>query len=185
MHGLEFIRRLQRSPVTADIPTLLVGGSGPPPQALGYGADGWAPAEVSTVLEETTRVAALPRRRRVLFMEDDPSVRDALARLLRRAGFACLEAADGEVGLALARRRPPDVAVIDMKMPGRDGLAVLREMRRDPALAGIPVIVTSGHPQARNQVLAAGAEFLAKPMEGPELLRILERTLPPLPAAVD
>ncbi len=179
MHGLEFIRRLQRSPVTADIPTVLIGGPGPPPQAMGYGADGWVSTDSGATVEEAARVTALPRRRRVLYMEDDPSVRDVLARLLRRAGFACIEAPDGEVGLALARRRAPDIAVIDMQMPRLDGLAVLQEMRRDPALARVPAVFATGQADRATHARAAevGVELLAKPVDAAALLEALERVL--------
>jgi len=180
MHGLEFLRRLQRSPVTADIPTLMVGGTGPPHQALGYGADGWVTADVGAVVREAGRVAALPRRRRVLLMEDDPSVRDVLARLLRRAGFACIEAADGEVGLALAARRAPDIALVDMQMPGLDGFAVIQEMRRRPGLAGVPAIMVAGSvARGSRRAAAAGVELVAKPIDGAALLQALERALGP------
>jgi DNA-binding response OmpR family regulator len=179
MHGLEFVRRLHRSPVTADLPTLLVGGASPPTEAVAYGADGWVPADGEAVVREARRVAALPRRRRILYVEDDPTVRDTLARLLRKAGYACLEAPDGEVGLAFARSRPPDVALLDRRMPGLDGLAMLRVMRADPELASVPVLILTGHVDPATHAVAteAGVEVMTKPVDGTALLRTLERLL--------
>ena len=77
----------------------------------------------------------------VLVVDDMPIFRDPIAASLRLAGFETLCAADGAAALALARVRRPDVVLLDVSMPVMDGFAFLRDLRRDPRLADVPVIL--------------------------------------------
>jgi CheY-like chemotaxis protein len=78
-------------------------------------------------------------------VEDDPQMRSLLVRLLRSLArdLRVLEAADGEAGLQQIRASRPDAVVLDLLMPSQDGYAVLRALRDDPALRGLPVVVVS------------------------------------------
>jgi CheY-like chemotaxis protein len=80
---------------------------------------------------------------RVLIVEDDADIREALHELLEMAGYDASEAANGLEGLAAARRAPPDLIVLDLMMPVMDGWQFRRAQRSDPALASIPVIAIS------------------------------------------
>ena len=77
----------------------------------------------------------------VLLIDDDEDSRRIAGRVLRERGIRVRECVDGENGLVEMRRRPPDVAVLDLMMPVLDGFGVLAAMRADPLLAGIPVVV--------------------------------------------
>ena len=181
MHGLEFLQRLRQFPESVDIPTLLVGPGGDSAQAVAYGADGWVEGDAEALVEAAKRLAAAPRRPIVLVIEDDPAVRVALARILRHARYACLEAASGDTGLALARERPPDLVMTDWQIPGMDGPALLRAMRGDARLAKIPVIVVTGHaePRVAKTVASLGARLITKPFDATEIIREVERLTNP------
>lgn len=75
----------------------------------------------------------------VLVAEDDSTIRRNLVRLLQSEGYRTIEAADGDEALAGVQANNPDAVLLDLKMPGRDGLKVLAELQ--PLLADLPVIV--------------------------------------------
>jgi two-component system response regulator AtoC len=115
---------------------------------------------------------------RVLIVDDDASAREWLAAFLRTRGLSPICAASGEEALEELRRAPPDVATLDLVLPGMDGLATLRAMK---ALApNVPVIVLSGvgATQAIVEALRFGAaDFLRKPFEAEELEIALDKAL--------
>lgn len=77
----------------------------------------------------------------VLVADDEPANRELLAYLLRHAGHEPIEARDGDEALRLARERRPDVAIVDLNMPRTNGAALLKELRRDPALRDLAIIL--------------------------------------------
>ncbi len=179
MHGLEFLQRLRASPRTVDVPALLVGPGGDTGQALSYGADGWVVGDADGLIAEAKRLVTAPARRVILLIEDDPAVRAGLARGLRRAGYAVLEAATGEAGLDLARARAPDLVLTDLQIPGKDGLGVLHELRDDAKLGGIPAIVITGHvgSELLQEIESLHAHFLRKPFGTSTVLREVGRLI--------
>jgi DNA-binding response OmpR family regulator len=185
MHGLEFLRQLRSSPASVDLPALLVGPGGEASRAVAYGADGWMEGDADQLTAEAERLLGRPRRRVVLLIEDDPAVRTGLARGLRLAGFACLEAASGEVAVGLARARVPDIVLTDVQVPGKDGLEVLRDFRADPKLANVPAIVVTGHatPETLKAIGSLKASFLSKPFGVKTVLEEVRRMVGPSAAA--
>lgn len=179
MHGLEFLQRLRASPRTVDVAALLVGPGGDAGQAASYGADGWVVGDAEGLIDEAKRLVVAPTRRVVLLIEDDPAVRTGLARGLRLAGYACLEAASGEGGLEMARARAPDLVLTDLQIPGKDGLAVIRELRADPDLGDVPAIVFTGRfgSELLQEVESLRAYFLRKPFGTSTVLREVGRLI--------
>jgi signal transduction histidine kinase/DNA-binding response OmpR family regulator len=179
MHGLEFMQRLRARPEVADLPAILVGGDPTPARATSYGADAWVADDADSIADEVRRRGAAPRRPVVLFIEDDPAVRGALARLIRLQGYAVVEASHGTLGLELARRRVPDAVLIDYNLPGMSGLDILRAMRDDPELAAVPGLLLSGHaaPQVVRDAAALGAGFLPKPMDWTVIVQTVARLI--------
>ena len=111
----------------------------------------------------------------VLIVDDDPTARELMARHLRKAGFQVLEAPDGRAGLEAARAAHPDVITLDVLMPRMDGWAVLQELKSDPELADIPVIMATITDE-RNLGIALGAsEYLTKPIDRGRLAAVLAR----------
>ncbi|MFN3521842.1 MAG: ATP-binding protein [Phenylobacterium sp.] len=111
--------------------------------------------------------------KRVLLADDNADMRQYVARLLQSQGYQVQEAADGETALAMARAAPPDLVLTDVMMPRLDGFGLLRAIRREPPLAGAPVIMLSARAgeEAKVEGLEAGADdYLIKPFAARELL---------------
>jgi len=105
----------------------------------------------------------------VLICEDDPNLR-TLVRLALGDDYRFFEAPDGPSGLALAQRTDPDLIVLDLMLPGRSGLDVLRELRSGDDFAETRVIVISAWSDSDAAAIEAGADrFLAKPFDPDEL----------------
>ena len=81
---------------------------------------------------------------KILVVEDDPSVRGLLQTLLSAEGYDVATASDGLAGLVKATSSPPALVLLDLMMPDLGGVRVLEEMRDDPELSDIPVIVVTG-----------------------------------------
>jgi two-component system phosphate regulon response regulator PhoB len=128
---------------------------------------------------------------RILIVEDEQDIADLIGFNLQRAGFEVLKAHDGIAGTETALRERPDLIVLDLMLPGRDGYAVFRELRRDNRTTAIPVIMLTARAQTEDRIqgLEAGADdYLTKPFSPKELLlrvqAILKRSDGP-PGAVD
>jgi PAS domain S-box-containing protein len=116
----------------------------------------------------------------VLLADDNADMRDYIARLLTEAGHDVLAAADGLSALNLARQQKPDLILMDVMMPGLDGFALLREVRADAELRGVPCIMLSARAgeESRIEGMEAGADdYLVKPFSGRELLARVESQL--------
>ena len=104
---------------------------------------------------------------RVLVADDEDDIRALVGLAVRRAGCTvATEVADGTQALIAARTEPPDLAVLDVSMPGATGLEVCTALRADPATAAVPVLLLSAGatPEDVARGLAAGADaYLAKP----------------------
>lgn len=104
--------------------------------------------------------------KRVLIVDDDPAVRMVLQLAFERTDYAVEAAEDGEGALAVARERCPDLMLLDIGMPGMDGLEVCRRLKGDPATQGIKVVLLTARVEERDRQigLAAGADgYLTKP----------------------
>jgi DNA-binding response OmpR family regulator len=105
---------------------------------------------------------------RALVAEDDPGARRLIASLLELDGWLVREAVDGNEAVAIAEEWHPDALVIDVMMPGKDGLTALRELRDDEE--DCAVVVVSAKVGAEQDAFDAGADdFLAKPFDPEEL----------------
>jgi CheY-like chemotaxis protein len=126
-----------------------------------------------------SRVNARPGTR-ILVVDDSATIVALLSRMLRQNEYIVLEAADAEAGLEIAKRELPDLVFLDIVLPGMDGFAALRQLRRDPYTRDIPVIMISGNEQATEQfyVHRIGADdFMKKPFSRPEVFARIERLL--------
>jgi DNA-binding response OmpR family regulator len=106
----------------------------------------------------------------VLICEDDANLRTLVRLALGEQGYRFFEAPDGPSGLELARRTRPDLIVLDLMLPGRSGLDVLRELRSGVEFTDTPVIVISAWSFSDEAAAEAGADrFVAKPFDPDEL----------------
>lgn len=107
-----------------------------------------------------------PKGALVMVVDDSATIRAVIGKMLVQDGHVVLKAADGESALAMAREKSPDLIFLDIVMPGMNGFAVLRALRRDPQTHHIPIVMISGNLQATEQfyVQRFGADdFMKKP----------------------
>lgn len=111
--------------------------------------------------------------------DDEPQIRAIFAGILRSAGMRVFEADCGAAAMALARGARADFVLTDLQMPGVDGLEVCRQVRRDPALKNVRIVVVSGAGQdQRDQAVTAGCDVvLSKPCSPALLLETIRQLL--------
>ncbi len=116
----------------------------------------------------------------ILCADDDEDILALVALRLERAGFEVVRAVDGEAAIAAAKERRPVLAVLDVMMPKRTGYEVLAELRADPSLRDLKVILLSARVQETDveQGFDAGADaYLAKPFKAPDLVAKVQELL--------
>lgn len=122
----------------------------------------------------------------ILICDNEEVLRSLVRASLEPAGYAFVEARDGDEALEVARDHLPDLIVLDMMMPGRTGIDVLEELRDDPELREIPVVMLTARAQQADHEAAqrAGADcFLTKPFSPLELASVVAGLLQPRRAA--
>lgn len=119
---------------------------------------------------------------RVLVIEDNAANMKLSRLLLLNAGHEVLSAVDAEAGLALARLELPDLVLMDIQLPGMDGLAATALLKRDPLTAGIPVVALTAMAMKADQErieLAHCDTYIAKPLRYRELYAAIDALLGP------
>jgi CheY-like chemotaxis protein len=115
--------------------------------------------------------------KKILLVEDNEMNRDMLSRRLKRKKFDVVIAVDGGQGVELASSELPDLILMDMSLPVKDGWTATKEIKADDATKDIPVIALTAHAMSgdREQALAAGCDdYDTKPIELPRLLSKIE-----------
>jgi len=129
---------------------------------------------VAGTKRETNTAADAPT---ILVCDDDPPLRE-LVRAVLGPEYRFVEAADGTEALAAARELTPDVIVLDVMLPGLNGIEVLKELRADERIGNIPVVVITAWTHAEAEAWAAGADrFVSKPFDPDDLNRAVEELL--------
>ena len=136
-----------------------------------------APVAAAPIERRSRKRINTHKGRRILIIDDSPTIVGALRKMLRSAGCITMEAPDAESGLELIRKEKPELVFLDIVLPGMNGFAALRLMRRDPLTLHIPVIMISGNEQATEQfyVKRIGADdFMKKPFSRHEVFARIE-----------
>jgi two-component system response regulator RpaA len=123
--------------------------------------------------------------KKILFIDDDDDLAEALSVLLQSAGYRVCRAADGEEGLRMAREERPDLILLDLMMPVKSGFTTAQELRQSEALLDVPIIALTSFGQNIGEIYGlpsdkAGTQFqgfLEKPVEPNVLLERIEQTL--------
>jgi DNA-binding response OmpR family regulator len=119
-------------------------------------------------------------KKKVLVIEDEPDLRQLTAWLLKAEGYQPLLAADGDEGLRIAREQNIALVLLDIRMQGRYGWSVLREMKNTPQLQDIPVIIVTASADAdyKSRAVQMGAEdYLVKPINAEQMRECISRVL--------
>lgn len=117
---------------------------------------------------------------RILIVEDNPANMKLATLLLHKAGHTALCAVDAETGLTLARAERPDLILMDVQLPGMDGMAATALLKKDPATAAIPVIALTAMAmkEDREKTKVAGCDaYIAKPLRYQELFAAIDALL--------
>jgi len=120
------------------------------------------------------------KKKKILFIEDEPDQIMMISLRLKKNGYDVVSSMDGETGLQMAVKEKPDLALVDVLMPGMDGFEVCRRLRKDPATKHIPIISTTaaGMDDVERQCIAAGADdCVRKPYDSADLLMKINRLL--------
>jgi two-component system, chemotaxis family, CheB/CheR fusion protein len=129
--------------------------------------------------EDTVRLrprVKMPKGRNVVIVEDNLDSRELLCELLEHAGFRCRSAGDGPSGLALIDGIAPDIAIVDLGLPGMDGYEVAQRIRSNPRHAEVYLVALTGYGQISDRASAFHAGFdehLVKPVRIEHLVRLL------------
>ena len=118
--------------------------------------------------------------KKLLLVDDVPEVIDLLSVFLRSKGYAVTKASGGEQALALIKKDPPDLVLLDVMMPGMNGYEVCRALRQSPATAELPVILLTSKSQPSDKFwgMEVGANhYVTKPFELQALAELIHRTL--------
>lgn len=116
----------------------------------------------------------------ILYIEDNPLNMRLVRKLVKSFGYDMIEAMDGITGLAMVKSERPDLLLVDVNLPGMDGLEIASEVKKTPEIASIPIIALTANAMHgdRERCLAAGCDsYIAKPISRQELFNILNRFL--------
>lgn len=118
----------------------------------------------------------------ILIAEDNDDLRDMLKELLEANGYLVLEAVDGREAADMALDRRPDLVLMDLALPGTDGLSAVSEIRAQVPVAEMPVIMVSAYDRLeyRTEAISAGCSgYITKPIEAASLLKTIQLLLSP------
>jgi DNA-binding response OmpR family regulator len=127
--------------------------------------------------------ASLAASRKILLIDDEPEFVEMMQLRLEANNYKVTTAGDGEEGLKKALTLKPDLVLLDIMMPGVDGIEVLRTLRKHPEMRMVPVIMLTARGETKSIFRAqdAGAtEYVIKPCETAELLRLVKKHITPL-----
>jgi two-component system alkaline phosphatase synthesis response regulator PhoP len=192
MDGFAVIKELRSDPRFAGIPVVVLTTLLEDAAYRRYELETGRSMEVQAYLEKPTPPAELLRlvgslvdQPYLIVADDDPDILEALSTILRSGNYRVGTARDGEAALALVRKRQPDLLVLDLLMPKKDGFAVIRELRANPDTADIPILVLTTvveDASRRRYALETGRDmavqaYLQKPAPPAELLRVVAELL--------
>lgn len=113
---------------------------------------------------------------RVLLIEDEPNIIEAIRFILSRDGWRVDTHSDGQTAMAAIRLRQPDLVILDVMLPNRSGYDILHDLRADPEIGEVPVLMLTARGQKKDRELAEKlgvSRFMTKPFSNGEMLSIV------------
>lgn len=117
----------------------------------------------------------------IMTVDDSPSIRQMVSFTLKEAGYDVIEAADGKDALAKLSEGPVHMVIADLNMPNLDGIELIREIRANPALRFIPIIMLTTESQERKKQegrQAGATGWIVKPFKPEQLIAVVKKVLP-------
>lgn len=114
--------------------------------------------------------------KRILYVEDNFQNKRLVRKILTAKGYEVLEADNGEAGVSMALEEGPDLILMDISIPGIDGIEATRQIKENPQTKSIPIVALTANAMRgdRERFLAAGCDdYLPKPISTPDLLRVI------------
>ena len=133
-----------------------------------------------SIPKETGAMARKSKKKSILIIEDDLDIQYFISRVLELEGYRVLSAINGRVGLDILRENPVSLVLLDLRLPGPDGWSILQEIRGNPELAHLPVVVLTAIAESvqRRKTLRIGAnKYLIKPLSAHSLSRTIADVL--------
>ena len=181
MLGWTVLSQLKQNPATRHIPVQVVTLDEDRQHGLARGAFSFVnkPSTTNELDAALTRITEFvkPRRKRLLIVEDNPDEQFSIKELLGHDDIDLVAVGTGSTALTALRADPPDCVVLDLRLPDMSGFDLLEEIRDDPALADLPVVVFTGHelsPEEDAQLHTMARSVVVKGVESPE--RLLDET---------
>ena len=175
--GLGFLKEIRSTPATTSLPVMLLSTEAEVRsriQGMSAGADEYVgkPYDLAQLIARARRLCGGElrvegSRRRVLLIDDSPTFRHEMRSALEEAGYDIREAATGEEGLSLALTVQPDAVIVDGMLPGIDGVTVIRRLKADTSMRGIPCLLLTAAEGPSEELLAleAGADAYVRKAE--------------------
>jgi CheY-like chemotaxis protein len=121
--------------------------------------------------------------KKILIVDDEPDLLDFAAIRVKTFGYDVITAVDGENALTILKKTAPDLILLDVMMPGRDGYEICNEIKSDPKLAKIPIVLFTAKPQQKerlksNYEFIAADDFILKPYKAEDLLAKIKKFIP-------
>ena len=116
---------------------------------------------------------------RILVVEDDTDIASLIVHFLAPAGYESEVVANGSEALAAARRRPPDLVILDCMLPGLDGLEVCRALRADAGLSAVPILMLTARAEEIDRIASAARSRHAAAAAAPRVRRRSANRCPP------
>lgn len=120
--------------------------------------------------------------KKILLIEDEPNIIEAISFILKRDGWVVATHGDGKSAVEAVARHAPDLAILDVMLPGRSGYDILQDLRQDAATRDLPVLMLTARGQAKDREMAerlGASHFMTKPFSNAEVLEAVRVLVKP------
>ncbi|MBA4370196.1 MAG: hypothetical protein C0418_01280 [Coriobacteriaceae bacterium] len=179
--GFELLQHLKDDPRTSEIPVVVLSIVCDEGRSLRLGAADYLekPIDQKRLVDVIGGLVGRVGSPVVLVVDDDRHVVGVLSRMLKRRGFAVAAAYNGREAMAAVEQTPPDLILLDLKMPVMDGYQVIQEVKSAEATKHIPIVVMTAHriDRSKTEILQLAAEHIGKPFSAEKLAECVEEML--------
>lgn len=180
LSGMDTLQRLKNNAETKDIPIILISIAGDIYKKTGLrlGAIDVLKKPLDFKLLDK-KIRAATQKKRIMVVDDDKTILELMEIKLKTMGYEFRGASDGETAIMKAKKEKPDIILIDIVLPGRSGIDVIKELKKDPGTADIPIIAFSGYisDELEGREIIGADKFLGKKFSSDELAKEISKIL--------